>query len=236
MEVITKSQAKALGLRKYFTGLICKRGHVAERFICGGCVECSALKSKMWYSDRERGAAKARKWRAENPEREKLSKQKWIEANPDRIAEYERRYRLKNTDARAKACRDWYYRNIERQRSRSLEYRNANIEECRAKSSKYNKENPERIAALARNRRAKISGNGGKHTADDISAILKMQRGKCAYCRINLGKKRHVDHVIPIALGGSNGRENLQILCVPCNKTKSAKDPIVFAQSLGMLL
>ena len=37
MEIITKTEAKAKGLKRYFTGKPCKNGHVAERHISGRC-------------------------------------------------------------------------------------------------------------------------------------------------------------------------------------------------------
>lgn len=45
--------------------------------------------------------------------------------------------------------------------------------------------------------------------------------GACVQC----GSKDniHFDHVIPVAKGGGNGLENIQILCAPCNLRKSDK-------------
>lgn len=41
MRVIARDNARALGLRRYFTGRVCKRGHLAERYVInGGCVDC----------------------------------------------------------------------------------------------------------------------------------------------------------------------------------------------------
>jgi hypothetical protein len=41
MEVISRKDAKARGLTRYFTGKACLKGHVAERFLEDGrCVEC----------------------------------------------------------------------------------------------------------------------------------------------------------------------------------------------------
>jgi 5-methylcytosine-specific restriction endonuclease McrA len=73
--------------------------------------------------------------------------------------------------------------------------------------------------------------------AEDLETILLMQNYRCAVCRTSLRrKKKHVDHIIPIARGGSNDRSNLQYLCVRCNIEKGAKDPIVFMRELGRLL
>jgi len=45
--VISKSEARLLGLAKYFTGTPCKRGHVAERLVSTGhCETCRKLRKK----------------------------------------------------------------------------------------------------------------------------------------------------------------------------------------------
>ena len=55
-----------------------------------------------------------------------------------------------------------------------------------------------RYRSKVRNRRALLRGNGGKHTAEDITRLLSAQKGKCAYCRISVGNHFHVDHIMPI--------------------------------------
>jgi hypothetical protein len=41
MDIITRKEAKALGLKHYFSGVPCKRGHVRERCVSNRqCVEC----------------------------------------------------------------------------------------------------------------------------------------------------------------------------------------------------
>jgi hypothetical protein len=45
-EVISRSDAKARGLKKYFTGVPCPRGHVAERYVGSRqCVECLRVRN-----------------------------------------------------------------------------------------------------------------------------------------------------------------------------------------------
>jgi 5-methylcytosine-specific restriction endonuclease McrA len=76
----------------------------------------------------------------------------------------------------------------------------------------------------------------GTHTDADISNIRKLQGGRCAYCRARLNGGGHLDHIQPLARGGTNWPANLQLTCQPCNNRKHAKDPITFAQGLGLLL
>lgn len=76
----------------------------------------------------------------------------------------------------------------------------------------------------------------GSHTDEDVERIAEQQGFRCAYCRVSVKVKRHKDHIIARARGGSNWPSNLQILCPSCNLKKWAHDPIEFAKSLGNLL
>jgi hypothetical protein len=57
-------------------------------------------------------------------------------------------------------------------------------------------------------------------------ALMARERGKCAACSANitleLHEEPHVDHIVPLARGGSNDLVNLQILCSTCNLAKSS--------------
>lgn len=51
MTIITRNEAKAQGLLRYFTGKPCKHGHTVERFVRQHeCVECSRLRCERWRS------------------------------------------------------------------------------------------------------------------------------------------------------------------------------------------
>ena len=44
MQIIPRGKAKEQGLKRFFTGEPCKRGHLAERYVNGGrCCECHKL-------------------------------------------------------------------------------------------------------------------------------------------------------------------------------------------------
>jgi 5-methylcytosine-specific restriction endonuclease McrA len=95
----------------------------------------------------------------------------------------------------------------------------------------------ERATLSGRKRRAQKKGSGGTHTAADLREILASQKHRCSYCSADLRKtKKHLDHIMPLALGGSNDRGNLQYLCGTCNLSKGAKDPIAFARQRGILV
>ena len=44
--------------------------------------------------------------------------------------------------------------------------------------------------------------------------------GRCAECGSDFDLQ--YDHVIPVALGGGDGVDNLQLLCADCNRRKGA--------------
>jgi 5-methylcytosine-specific restriction endonuclease McrA len=148
-----------------------------------------------------------RRWAKSNPEKKLAHSQKWRAANPEKWRESNRR----SKQAHQKIYTD-------RQRA---DYAL----------------NPEKYRTVERKRRAQMQGGGGTHTAADLAAILKAQGHRCAYCRADLKRvTKHVDHIVPLKRGGSNDRKNLQFTCRPCNQSKSARDPVVYARSLGLLL
>lgn len=142
----------------------------------------------------------------------------------------------KNTER----ARLWAKNNPEKHAEYQSAWKSENKERIASSNRKWQKENPEKISGHRRNRRAKRLMAEGCHTPEDIDAILFSQRGLCANCQSKLFKsgrqKFHVDHVMPLALGGSNWPENLQCLCPTCNLSKGAKHPDDWAAANGRLL
>lgn len=86
MKIISRKEAKALGLKRYFTGAACLRGHCCERYVEGStCVECKFSRQKMVVlQDPERYRNYVRKWRKENSERKKLTQRLYYLKTRDR--------------------------------------------------------------------------------------------------------------------------------------------------------
>lgn len=130
----------------------------------------------------------------------------YAENNPEKIRESRRIYALKNK------------------------------EQLKAKAKAKRLENPERHRRAKQNRRARERSAVGKISAGLVGRLFDLQKGKCACCKLPLGDDYHIDHIMPLALGGTNTDDNIQLLRARCNRQKNAKHPIDFMQSRGFLL
>jgi hypothetical protein len=69
-------------------------------------------------------------------------------------------------------------------------------------------------------REEQIEGARRERIPPEIRAFVwQRDDGRCVQC--NADDDLQFDHVIPVARGGGNAENNLQILCGPCNRQKS---------------
>ena len=79
------------------------------------------------------------------------------------------------------------------------------------------------MAAGRARRRARLLA-AGRYEASDVERLMVLQGGLCAHCARSLHVfGYHVDHVQALARGGSNTRDNIQLLCPRCNLRKAAR-------------
>ena len=97
MIVITRKKAKELGLKKYFTGLPCKYGHISERTISSGCVECSKYNSKKYHKENRKQCL------AKMKERNVI----YYQNNSDKIKVNTTKYQKENSTQRTNYKKQW---------------------------------------------------------------------------------------------------------------------------------
>lgn len=135
----------------------------------------------------------------------------------------------------------WQKANREKHKANTAKWRANNPERCKASTrasvAKWSLANPEALRVKSHNRRALKRENGGRLSAGLAERLFTLQRGKCACgCKQPLGTDYHMDHRMPLALGGTNTDDNIQLLRKLCNQQKCAKHPVEFMQSRGFLL
>lgn len=213
--------------------------------VCGTCkielpIESFSLRKKggtRRHSQCKDCCKKAQKaWREENAEHKRAKWMEWVRSNPEQFAATQKRYRTKHKD-RVTAYNEAYTAlNKGEINRRAREAYPARKERHTKAVYDWRKRNPEAFRSVGANYRARKRAAEGSHTGEDIQKIYDLQHGCCAYCKKKLGKKYDVDHVMPLKLGGSNGKDNLQILCPSCNRKKNAIDPVEYANRTGRLL
>lgn len=149
---------------------------------------------------------RSRLYNANHPEKARVRSRRYAENNPEKTRESQRRWRTKHPEIARERVRNWHA------------------------------EHPEAGRAKAHRRRALEIGSSGSHTAADVNLQIASQTDKrgrlrCWWCGGVIRDDYHVDHVIPLSKGGSNGADNIVIAHPFCNKSKGTKTP----QDLGRL-
>jgi len=155
------------------------------------------------------------KYRAENPEKVREDNRRWKKANPDKHREHVSRWRKANPDKVLESARRW---------------RESNPDKARESYRRWAKANPDKVLAKHHRRRARKAGAFTEpHTHEDLIVFTRDYLGldpeKCFYCFLE-GRdspSEHVDHVIPLAKGGSETVWNKRFACAKCNISKGSK-------------
>lgn len=204
--IITRAEAKARGLKRYFTGEPCKHGHIAERYVADGrCMVCSAERVAARYRlDPEKGREDQKRRRAEKPDQYRAMDRKYYAKTIDARRESQKRYRTANEAL----CRE-----------RAAAWRAENKELARARCSAWRKKNLSRRAAYeAARRAAQARATPAWANTDAILAFY-------AACPPGF----EVDHIVPIKgknVCGLHCEANLQYLSRSDNARKINKhDP-----------
>lgn len=214
-KIVTRKEAQATGLTRYFTGKACPKGHVSPRTVSNkACCECANVWSRE-VREKSPELVRSRKmdhyWR--NAEKLREKSREYYRANPEKIAAYQREYiannrersreqaardRAKNRDARNETTRAWRKRNIDKQNGYSA------------------KRYASKMAAIPQVR-------------EDLEPIMRAEvLAIYAEARTTTeltGVRHDVDHIFPLSKGGVHAPWNLRVLLGSENQSKKDKWP-----------
>lgn len=238
MEVISRSSAKALGLSRYYTGVPCKNGGVAERYVAGSrclCEQCSsqakattsAWNRKKYASNSEAILAQHSVYYQQNREKILDQKKGYFERMREDIRAKRKAFYQKHKDKID--SKNFCYRlaNYERYLQYHAEYRAANRESRIEYLRDYYRRNYKRdlrklYARVEKRRAAKI-----KRTPlwfGEFDRFVFEEAFDLAVFRLAATGVRHeVDHMLPLQgtkVSGLHVANNIQVVPVFVNRMK----------------
>lgn len=229
----------------------CVKCGSTERYANGDCKPCANARNVAWVkANPEKVKAIAVRKRLRNAEKHKtiprkkriyteamrLSSAAWYKKNSERVIEKTSAWHKQNKEKTDAYLKKYYEKNKKEVNEAARKWSIANPEKVKKSQSEYRLRNLEGDRIKTHKRRAAKVSVGGTLFKGLAGRLFKLQKGKCPCCSLPLGDNYHMDHIMPLALGGSNTDDNIQLLRQRCNSQKCAKHPVDFMQSRGLLL
>ena len=175
------------------------------------CKECQAIYNKAWCEKNTKlNRANSKAWAEANKELVRANRKARDEANPERKKAQRKEYHEANREKSRVYSKAWVEANPERHRANSKAWAEANQDKRRD----------------IKNRRRARKRNATFGPVPTLFELFTKQGGMCANCKTDgVDVAWHLDHIMPLALGGAHMEDNVQVLCQPCNNRKGAKPP-----------
>ena len=179
---------------------------------CRECPECRSRKSAAAYrANPEPVKARSRQWNADNAKRKSETGRKYREMHKERIATRKKQEALDKPEI-VKA----------RKRANYLRTRGEKI----AYSKQWRLDNPEKHREHNRTskaaRRMRLDDGVCVHGRGCFARAATRMPQKCVCCSAT--DNITADHIVPLARGGLDCRDNLQPMCGTCNSSKQDGD------------
>ena len=138
----------------------------------------------------------------------------YAKAFPEKVKAQKRAYYLKNKARISKYAADRYAANPESAKVRIAEWQKNNPDRVRASMA---------IAKTNRRMREKTPHEEATKIKRIISREHRRKRHVCYWCKSRFIGAFHADHILALALGGTNTADNICISCPTCNYRKGPK-------------
>jgi hypothetical protein len=207
IDVVSRADAKAIGLSKYFTGEPCLRGHISTRNTKSG--RCHACSQEDKKNNREAVNEWQREYRRRDPEKANERDTAWRARNLERAREVGRNSYRRNADARREYARAYHSQPHVKERRKAYAAQNKDRLDALRRESIRRRLRSDVAFRLNNIIRARIwhalRGNGGRRTEEIVGytmreLIVHLER---QFLRgmswENYGSAWHIDHIIPLA-------------------------------------
>ena len=146
----------------------------------------------------------------------------WYEKNREANLAYQAEWREQNREKKAASDRRWRSANLGRKADSDAAWRRANTERLTTYFREYRQANKDKGRDWKRNRRARRANAYVAIVRFD--EILQRDLGVCGICgKPIMDDTIELDHIIPLAAGGTHEPGNAQIAHRTCNRRKAAK-------------
>jgi 5-methylcytosine-specific restriction endonuclease McrA len=222
MKTISRKDAKAAGLKYYFTGKPCKRGHIDQRFVCSfWCKSCGREKASESYRSLNADERKA------IYRRKKDYLNRWKESNRERVLGLNKSYRNVRKLTHPEYFKQHYAKNREKRKSQASEWYHANTEKALQARREYVAANRDKARVWGRrsaNTRRAVTKQVFVEVVD-ARTVFSRDKGVCGICKeaVEMTSRWEVDHIVPISKGGLHCYANVQLAHRKCNRSKGAK-------------
>jgi len=212
LTIISRQDAISKGLSRFYTGVPCQHGHLAERIVSSmRCHECHRIRKQ--------------ELRADNPAKYQAQSRAKYHKDPLRHRAYRKSYYGNNAELEKQRRRDYYEANKTLELSRALEWKQLNKERVIKMKAAWHQRNLPKVLATNSIRRAQILK--ATPTWLDKKAIELIYK-QCASVTKATKVKHHVDHIVPLKskhVCGLHVPWNLQIIPATENLKKHNKFP-----------
>lgn len=214
-KTITRAEAKAQGLKRYFTGRACKRGHIAERQTDNGvCVDCRRENDRRHYAEGMAADGQVNKRKYANNIAHYREYGRQYSASNSKYREYKanyiQQYRIDHAEEIAAYRKQYYEDHAAEYRDYSKQYRERNADKCREYNRQWHADNAavraeynrQWVAENSDRRKDYMREYNQRYCTDNAVSLRESRRQRYrhdpkAYVARARARKSHIKQAIP---------------------------------------